>query len=309
MSELSLVTGGAGFIGSHIVAALLARGDRVRVLDDFSSGREENLRDMQGDLEVVRGDVRHWPTVVAAMRGVRRVFHQAAFVSVPLSLEDPFTCFEINLRGTLNVLEAARRAGVRNVVLASSAAVYGEADAIPLHEDLPAAPLSPYASSKRADEVYAAEYNARGLRVVALRYFNVYGPRQRPDSPYAAVVPLFADRFRRGLPPVIFGDGGQTRDLIYVGDVARANLLAADWDGQGPFVFNVCTGRQTSLLDLVAAMRRVSGRDLQPTFAPPRPGDIYRSVGRPDRARQSLGFVARTSLDEGLRAVWQWVNA
>ncbi len=309
MSELSLVTGGAGFIGSHIVAALLARGERVRVLDDFSTGRADNLPRQDDRLEVIRGDVRDWETVRRAVQGVDRIFHQAAFVSVPLSLEDPFTCFEINLRGTVNVLEAALRAGVRNVVLASSAAVYGETETMPLHEDLPEAPLSPYAASKRADEVYAAQYNALGLRVAALRYFNVYGPRQRPDSPYAAVVPIFADRFRRGLPPVIYGDGGQTRDLVFVGDVARANLLAAAWDGQGPFVFNVCTGRQTSLLDLVAAFQRISGRALEPQFAPPRPGDIYHSVGRPDRARERLGFRAQTPLEEGLRAVWEWVQA
>lgn len=306
---LSLVTGGAGFIGSHIVEALLARGDTVRVLDDFSSGKEENLPANAANLEVMRGDIRDWETVRRAMQGVTRVFHQAAFVSVPLSLEDPFTCFEINVRGTLHVLEAALQAGVRNVVLASSAAVYGDNPQTPLREEFPEAPLSPYAASKRANEVYAAQYNALGLRVVALRYFNVYGPRQRPDSPYAAVVPIFADRFRRGEAPTVFGDGGQTRDLIFVGDVARANLLAAEWDGSGPFVFNVCTGQQTSLLDLLAIFRRLSGRDLAPDFAPPRPGDIYHSVGLPDRARQVLGFEAQTALTDGLQAVWEWMTA
>lgn len=306
--SVALVTGGAGFIGSHIVEALLARGERVRVLDDFSSGREENLP-RRGALEVLRGDIRDWDTVQQAVRGVDKIFHEAAFVSVPLSLEDPFTCFEINVRGTVNLLEAALRAGVSNVVLASSAAVYGETDAMPLHEDLPAAPLSPYAASKKADEVYAAQYNALGLRVVALRYFNVFGPRQRPDSPYAAVVPIFADRFMRGETVTIYGDGGQTRDLIYVGDVARANLLAAEWNGQGPFVFNVCTGQETSLLDLVSTFQTLTGKTLPPQFAPPRPGDIYRSLGRPDRARQWLGFQAETSLESGLRAVLDWMQA
>ncbi len=307
MTAISLVTGGAGFIGSHIVEALLARGERVRVLDDFSSGREENLPD-DARLEVVRGDVRDWETVQRAVDGVGRIFHQAAFVSVPLSLERPLDCFAINVRGTVNVLEAAYRAGVRHVVMASSAAVYGENTAMPLHEDLPSAPLSPYAASKRAIETYAVQYNALGMRVVALRYFNVYGPRQRPDSPYAAVVPIFADRYRRGLPPVIYGDGGQTRDLVFVADVVRANLLAAEWTGDGPCVFNICTGRQTSLLALTAAFAHVSGRELAPRFAPPRPGDIYHSVGSPERARQILGFVAQTPIEAGIQAVWEWIN-
>ena len=229
-----LVTGGAGFIGSHIVRALLVQGAAVRVLDNFSSGKRENLEELinseSGDhLEVVEGDVRDVSSVADSVRGVEVIFHEAAFVSVPESMERPQDCFDVNITGTSILFESARKAGVRRAVIASSAAVYGDSDALPLKEETCLRPLSPYAVSKRVDEMFAQLYTSSfGLEVVALRYFNVYGPRQRPNSMYAAAVPIFIRRLRDGKPITIFGDGGQTRDLIFVGDVVRANLMASE---------------------------------------------------------------------------------
>lgn len=310
MSPQALVTGGAGFIGSHLVRGLLARGYRVRVLDDFSTGRAENLRGLHGPLEIREGDLRDPQVVAEALRGVEVVFHQAAFVSVPASMEDPLTCHAVNTDGTAQLLELARQAGVAKVVLASSAAVYGDAEAFPLREDLPYRPLSPYAASKAANEVYARLYTlAFGLPVVALRYFNVYGPRQRPDSPYAAAIPIFIRRMLDGQPPTVFGDGTQRRDFVFVGDVVRANLLAAESSAADGQVLNICTGVEVSLLDLLAVLRDLIPHAPEPVFAPPRPGDIQRSVGDPTRAERLLGFRAQTPLPEGLAQVVAWMKA
>ncbi len=229
-----LVTGGAGFIGSHLTRALLDGNNFVRVLDNFSSGKRENLEGVRlheaaGRLEVVEGDLRDLARVAGAVQGIDIVFHEAAFVSVAESLEQPTKCFDININGTSILMEAARKAGVRRVVLASSAAVYGNNEAVPLVEDMPLQPLSPYAVSKGANEMFGAFYTASfGLEVSSLRYFNVYGPRQRPDSAYAAAVPIFIHSLAAGKAATIFGDGMQTRDLIYVGDVVAANLRAAE---------------------------------------------------------------------------------
>jgi UDP-glucose 4-epimerase len=302
-----LVTGGAGFIGSHIVRALLQQGDFVRVLDNFSSGKRENLADL--DAEIMEGDIRDPQTAAQAVQGMEVIFHEAAFVSVPQSMEDPLTCFDINQRGTEVLLEAARKAGVRRVVFASSAAVYGDLDTMPLHEDLPLRPLSPYAVSKRVNELYAEMYTRSfGLEVVGLRYFNVYGPRQRPDSMYAAAVPIFARRLIDAKPVTIYGDGGQTRDLVYVGDVVRANLVAAEHPAAPGQVFNVCTGEETRVLDLVNTLRGFFPLAAVPQFAAPRSGDIYRSLGNPVKARQMLGFTPQTSLSQGLQAVVEWMK-
>jgi len=306
----ALVTGGAGFIGSHIVQALLAEGWQVRVLDDFSSGKRENLAGLAGArLEVQEGDLRDPLALRAALRGVSVVFHEAAFVSVPASMEDPLTCHAVNDAGTARLLEAARQAGVARVVLASSAAVYGDSTAFPLSEDLPPRPLSPYAATKAANELYARLYTvAFGLPVVALRYFNVYGPRQRPDSPYAAAIPIFARRMLAGQPPTVFGDGGQRRDFVFVGDVAQANLRAAESEAAAGEAINICTGREVSLLELIAALRELIPAAPEPVFAPPRPGDIYRSVGNPAKAARLLGFRPQTPLQEGLAAVVEWMQ-
>lgn len=310
-----LVTGGAGFIGSHIVSALLEQGASVRVLDNFSTGRQENLDGLtrqfgRDQLEVLEGDVRNASDVGEAVGGVEVIFHSAAFVSVPGSMDAPQECFDVNITGTSLLLDAARRAGVRRVVVASSAAVYGESDALPLVEETPLQPKSPYALSKRVDEMYAELFtSAFGFEVVALRYFNVYGPRQRPDSMYAAAVPIFARRLLDGKPVTIFGDGGQTRDLINVRDVVRANLIASEHPRAAGQVFNVCTGLETRLLDLVEVLYALFPNAPAPEFAAPRAGDIYRSVGSPRKARETLGFDAHVSLEDGLKEVVEWMRA
>ncbi|RME07027.1 MAG: SDR family oxidoreductase [Anaerolineae bacterium] len=306
---VSLVTGGAGFIGSHIVEALLRRGDRVRVLDNFSTGRRENLAAVAGDVEILEGDLRDREAVRRAVQGAELIFHQAAFVSVPLSVADPETCFAVNVRGTFNLLEAARQAGARRVVLASSAAVYGEAEVFPLTEDLPTASLSPYAASKRTNEIYADLYTRlTPMGVTALRYFNVFGPRQSPESDYAAAIPIFIRRMLRGEAPVIYGDGHQSRDFIFVGDVARANLMAADAPAAAGGIFNICSGEEISILDLVATLGRVLPDAPPPRFDAPRPGDIYRSIGSGQRAAEVFGFRPQVSLEEGLRQTVEWMR-
>ncbi|HSL29404.1 MAG TPA: SDR family NAD(P)-dependent oxidoreductase [Anaerolineales bacterium] len=309
-----LVTGGAGFIGSHIVQTLLEQGEAVRVLDNFSTGKRENIEELKAKfngqrLEVLEGDVRDARQVAEAVGGVEIIFHEAAFVSVPQSMDEPQNCFDVNLMGTSLLFDAARRAGVRRAVVASSAAVYGESEALPLVEETPLQPLSPYALSKRVKEMYAELFTGSfGFEVVALRYFNVYGPRQRPDSMYAAAVPIFARRLLDGKPVTIFGDGGQTRDLINVRDVVRANLIASEHPAAAGKVFNICTGVETRLLDLLDVMYELLPNSPTHEFAPPRPGDIYRSVGSPQKAADVMGFRAEVSLADGLKEVVDWMR-
>ena len=309
-----LVTGGAGFIGSHIVRALLEQGQAVRVLDNFSSGKRENLEGLNLSkngrrFEVLEGDVRDASVVAQAVRGVDVVFHEAAFVSVPESMEKPQDCFDVNVTGASTLFEAAHKAGVRRIVIASSAAVYGDSDALPLKEDTPLRPLSPYAVSKRVDEMYAALYTQSfGLEVAALRYFNVYGPRQRPDSMYAAAVPIFIRGLRAGKAVTVFGDGGQTRDLIFVGDVVRANLIASEHPSAAGKIFNICTGESTRILDLLDVLYKLFPDSPSPVFAPPRPGDIYKSLRSPAYAGETIGFQAQTSLADGLKETVHWMR-
>ncbi len=304
-----LVTGGAGFIGSHIVRTLLDQGASVRVLDNFSTGKRENLDGLTGNLEVLEGDLRDASRVTEAVRGVEVVFHEAAFVSVPQSMQEPSACFDVNVTGTVALFEAARRTGVRRVVLASSAAVYGDSDALPLVEETPLRPFSPYAASKRVDEIYAHLYTASfDLEVAALRYFNVYGPRQRPDSMYAAAVPIFIRRLLDGQPVTIFGDGGQTRDLINVRDVVRANLIAAEHPAAPGQIFNICTGQETRITDLVEILQNLFPSAPAPVFDAPRPGDIYRSIGSPQKAADLIGFRAEVSLADGLKEAVKWMQ-
>lgn len=309
-----LVTGGAGFIGSHIVETLLAQGASVRVLDNFSTGKRENLEPLvqQFDgnrLEILEGDLRDASHVEEAVRDIEIIFHEAAFVSVPQSMEEPQTCFDVNIKGTSLLFDTARRAGVRRAVVASSAAVYGDSDALPLVEETPLRPMSPYAVSKRVKEMYAELFTSSfGLEVVALRYFNVYGPRQRPDSMYAAAVPIFARRLLDGKPVTVFGDGGQTRDLINVRDVVRANLIASEHPKTAGKILNICTGVETRLLDLLDVMYELLPNSPSHQFAPPRAGDIYRSVGSPQKASQVMGFRAQVSLIDGLKEVIDWMR-
>ena len=295
-----LITGGAGFIGSHIARALLEKGEEVRVLDNFSSGKRENLQGL--DVELVEGDLRDSSKVTEAVKGVDIIFHEAAFVSVPESMEKPQECFDINVTGTSMLFEAARKAGVKRVVIASSAAVYGDSTAMPLVENTPLKQLSPYATSKRIDEMYAELFtNQFGLEVAALRYFNVYGPRQRPDSMYAAAVPIFIRRMLDNKPITVYGDGGQSRDLVNVRDVVQANLLASQHPAAPGQIFNVCTGIETRLLDLLDILYEVFPNAPKHVHAEPRAGDIYRSIGTPKKAVDTLGFKPQISLADGVK--------
>ena len=296
-----LVTGGAGFIGSHLVEALVARGHPVRVLDNFSTGRWENLAAVRDRIEVVEGDIRDPRAVRQAMDGVEVVAHLAAIVSVERSLQDPQETTEVNTGGTLHLLEAARRAGVQRFLFASSAAIYGDHSQLPLQEELPPHPLSPYAASKVAGEALCQSYRAAyGLSTVVLRFFNIYGPRQDPQSPYSGVISIFVGRMRQGLPPVIYGDGQQTRDFVYVEDVVAALIRAGEQDGADGAVLNVARGEETSVLQLVALLNQALGTRLEPMFAPARAGEVRRSAGDPHRAQAVLGWQPTVGLTEGL---------
>ncbi|RMF39577.1 MAG: SDR family oxidoreductase [Planctomycetota bacterium] len=298
-----LVTGGAGFIGSHIVTALVHRGDRVTVLDNLSTGFEHNLSHVRDDIELVVGDVADAATVARAMQGVELVFHQAALASVPLSIEKPLETHQACVTGTLNVLHQAARAGVRRVVYAASSSAYGDRPfAAKRESDLPQV-LSPYAAAKLAGELYCqAFYHSFGLETVGLRYFNVFGPRQDPASPYSAVIPLFVTAILAGQPPTIFGDGRQSRDFIFVDNVVRGNMLAAEVPEAAGEVFNMGQGRQTSLLELLSMLQELLGREVQPRFAPPRPGDVRESMADISHARRVLGFEPQVDLADGLAA-------
>ena len=287
----------------------MEKGNQVRILDNFSSGKRENLKGL--DVELIEGDLRDTSKVAEAVKGMDIVFHEAAFVSVPESMEKPLECLDVNVTGTSIVFEAARKAGVKRVVVASSAAVYGDSEAYPLSEETPLRQLSPYATSKRIDEKYAELFtNQFGLEVAALRYFNVYGPRQRPDSMYAAAVPIFIRRMLDNKPITIYGDGGQTRDLVNVRDVVQANLLASEHPAAPGKVFNVCTGVETCLLDLLDILYEIFPNAPKHVHAEPRAGDIYRSIGTPKKIVETLGFKPNVTLAEGLKeAVEEMRNA
>jgi UDP-glucose 4-epimerase len=303
-----LITGGAGFIGSHIAGALVGQGADVRILDNFSSGKRENLKGL--DVEIFEGDLRDASFVAEAVRGIEIIFHEAAFVSVPESMEKPQECFDVNITGTSNLFEAARKAAVKRVVIASSAAVYGDSEIMPLVEDTPLRQLSPYAVSKRVDEMYAELYTRSfGLEVAALRYFNVYGPRQRPDSMYAAAVPIFIRRMLDNKPITVFGDGGQTRDLINVHDVVQANLIASQHPAAPGQIFNVCTGIETRLLDLLDILYEIFPNAPKHVHAEPRAGDIYRSIGTPKKAMDILGFKPLVTLASGVKEAVEEMRA
>lgn len=297
----ALVTGGAGFIGSHLVRALLERGDRVVILDNFASGRRSNLDELTGEIELVEGDLRSYERVHAAMKGVELVFHEGALPSVPRSVQDPLTTNEVNVSGTLNVLLAARDEGVGRVVFASSSSVYGDADGFPRDETQRPQPLSPYGVAKLAAESYCrAFWQVYGLETVSLRYFNVFGPRQDPASQYAAVVPRFIARLLEGKPPVIYGDGTQSRDFTYVGNVVAGNLLAASAPDVAGEVLNVATGGSLTVKELSAAIQETLGVDIEPVYEPARVGEIEHSAADISRAAQLLGYAPLQSVEEGL---------
>jgi nucleoside-diphosphate-sugar epimerase len=300
-APLALVTGGAGFIGSHLVDALLDAGHRVRVLDDLSSGRRENLPDA-GAVEFRAGDIRDLAAVGSACAGAAVVFHLAALGSVPRSMKDPATSLAVNVAGTANVLTGARDAGVRRVVFASSSSVYGDSEALPKREGEEGRPLSPYALSKAMNEELADVFaRCFGLETIGLRYFNVFGPRQQPDGPYAAVIPRFFKACLTGSGPVIYGDGLQSRDFTFVADAVRANLLAAAAPASSAAaVYNVAGGRAVTVNDLAAAVDSLVGGGAPPRYEPPRAGDIPHSRADLTRARAGLGFEPATSFVDGL---------
>jgi nucleoside-diphosphate-sugar epimerase len=300
----ALVIGGAGFIGSHIVERLTREGHKVRAFDNLSTGKRENLAPVAADVELVVADVRHTERLRQEMRGCDVVFHQAAIVSVPYSVEHPDETLDVNLRGTLNVLEAAKGAGVKRVVMASSAAVYGEDPELPKRETMLPSPISPYGLEKLASEHYLSIWTKLfGVETVALRYFNVFGPRQDPSSAYSGVISIFVDRILRGAPISIYGDGEQFRDFVYVANVVEANILAATRPGASGRVYNVGCGKRTSLNELAAMLGRICGREVKPSHAEPRAGDIRESLADISRARTELGYEPRIGVEEGLRAL------
>ncbi|HET6373419.1 MAG TPA: SDR family oxidoreductase [Candidatus Polarisedimenticolia bacterium] len=310
---LDLVTGGGGFIGSHITERLLSEGRDVRVIDDFSSGRPENLEFVRtserwGRLEVVPGDITDTAFVKSACEGVEHLFHEAAIPSVPRSVADPAASSRVNVEGTLNLLIAARDAGVKRFIYASSSSVYGESPTLPKVETMPPDPLSPYAISKLAAEQYArAFYRLYGLPTIGLRYFNIFGPRQDPASEYAAVVPRFITSAARGQAATIFGDGEQTRDFTYVSNAVGANLNACRC-GPEAFggTFNIACGQRTSLLTLAARINAILGGGPAPVHAERRPGDVMHSVADITEAGLKLGYKPSVGLDEGLTHTVAW---
>src|SRR6266513_3835761 len=304
-----LVTGGAGFIGSHVATRLAALGCRVRVVDDLSTGDESNLTELAGRIEFLRGDLCDPEVCRQAVEGVAVVFHLAAIPSVPRSLEAPWRSHDANVNATMRLIEACRKAGVRRVVYSSSSSVYGDCVVLPKVETAEPLPRSPYATSKLAGEQYVLAYARAGLiEGVALRYFNVFGPRQSPHSAYAAVIPAFLSAAAEGRRPVVFGDGQQTRDFTYVDNVVDANILAATAPGAtaSGWVVNVGAGAKTTLLRLIAMIGSVTGRELRYVCQPTRPGDVRDSLASLERAERLLGYRPQVSLEAGLRRTWTW---
>ncbi len=303
----ALVTGGAGFIGSHLVDALVSSGCRVTVLDNLSSGHRANLDAVSGGIRFVRADIRDPGAVAAAAAGCEVIFHLAAVVSVPKTTEDPLGSAAVNETGSLLLLEAARAAHVRRVVFASSSAVYGDEPTLPKREEMAPKPLSPYAVQKLAVEHYLRVYNDLfGLESVSLRFFNVFGPRQDPSSPYSGVISLFMARALDGHPPLIHGDGRQSRDFVFVGDVVRALIAAATSPAAPGRVFNVGTGRAVPILRLWEVIAALSGAQTSPRHGPPRPGDVPHSVAAIDAAQGVLGYSPRVGFEAGLDQTLAW---
>ncbi|MCW9012625.1 MAG: NAD-dependent epimerase/dehydratase family protein [Gammaproteobacteria bacterium] len=304
--EKVLITGGAGFIGSHTADLLMQQGIAVRVLDNLSSGHRNNLPSQHPLLEFIEGDICDPERVNEAMQDVTRVLHLAAQVSVVASLENPIFSAQQNIMGYLNILDSAQKTGVKRMVYASSAAIYGEPPSLPLDEDVPVKQLSPYALEKQINEEYADLYHRlHQLSSLGMRFFNVYGPRQDPKSPYAGVIALFVDRIKNKQAITVNGDGQHTRDFIYVGDVARANVAALHSDYQG--ACNIATGKKTSLLDLIETLSELTGNPAEVDFGPPRDGDIVHSLANPSRMNRELKLVADTSLKNGLADLLQSV--
>lgn len=306
-----LVTGGAGFIGSNIVKELLQRKQQVRVLDNFATGKRENLFEFKNnpDFELIEGDLRSFHVVRTALKGMDYVLHQEALPSVPRSVHDPLTTNDVNILGTLNILEAAKEFGVKRVVYASSSSIYGDNDSLPKTEDMPVNPLSPYALSKYTGERYCQIFTRiYGLETVCLRYFNVFGPNQDPTSQYSAVIPKFIRLMSEGKRPVIFGDGTQSRDFTYVSNVVAANLLACTAPGIGGELFNIACGQSYTLLQMVEALNRILETKIEPVFEEERPGDVRHSLADISRAVNKLGFQVNARFEVGLNELVRGID-
>jgi UDP-glucose 4-epimerase len=310
-SVLYLITGGAGFIGSNLAEALVRDGQRVRVFDDFSSGSLANLAAVRDRVEIVEGDLRDYAAVRRAMQGVTYVAHQGALRSVERSVDDPLSSDEVNTHGTLHVLMAARDTpGVRRVAYASSSSVYGENPTLPKVEDQTPAPVSPYAVSKLAAEQYCRVFSKLyGVEAVSLRYFTVFGPKQSPQSKYAAVIPLFMAAALQGTPLEIHGDGEQSRDFTYIDNVVQANRLALTTPGVGGEVFNVACNERHSLLDIVTSLERLLGRPLTRQHVAPRRGDVRHTQASIERIQRQLNFRPSVGFEDGMRRTWEWFKA
>jgi nucleoside-diphosphate-sugar epimerase len=305
-----LVSGGAGFIGSNIVRRLVENGEKVRVLDDFSTGKRENLNNLEelGKLELVEGSLTDLGAVREAVTGVQFIFHQAAIPSVPRSIAEPLISNAANITGTLNLLEAAREAGVKRVIYAASSSAYGDTTVLPKVESMAADPMSPYAVGKYTGELYARIYSTlHGIETVSLRYFNIFGPRQDPASEYAAVIPKFIQAMLRGEAPTIYGDGKQTRDFTYIDNAVEANLLACKSDqvGRGEVV-NIACGERYSLNQLVGALNDILGTSISPVYSDPKPGDVKHSLADISRAKELLGYEVKVGFREGLEHTVEW---
>ena len=302
-----LVTGGAGFIGSNIVRTLLEKGEPVRLLDDFSTGKRENVGDLSG-AEIIEGSLLDQKCIREAVDGIDYVLHQGAIPSVPRSVADPLGSNEANVTGTLKLLLAAKNAGVKRFVFAASSSAYGDTEVLPKVETMTADPLSPYAVNKYSGELYTKVFNQiYGLSTVSLRYFNIFGPYQDPASEYAAVIPKFIIRMLRGEAPVIYGDGEQSRDFTYIDNAVTANLLAckADKAGRGE-VINVACGKRYSLNELVRALNNILGTNIKPRYTDPRPGDVKHSLADISMAKETLGYEVKVDFEEGLRQTVEW---
>ncbi|MCU0453817.1 MAG: SDR family oxidoreductase [Bacteroidetes bacterium] len=302
-----LITGGAGFIGSNIVERLVQSGETVRVFDNFATGKRENLDPYLSSIELIEGDLRSFHAVREAVDGMEVVIHLGALPSVPRSIKDPLTTNEVNVVGTLNVLDAGREAGVKRVVFASSSSVYGENHELPKHEGMVPEPVSPYAVSKLAGEKYCSVFSrVYGLSTVSLRYFNVFGPRQDPTSQYSAVIPKFITAIHRGESPTVYGDGKQSRDFTHVANVVDANLKAATADCPSGSVMNIACQERTSLLELIDRINAALGRSVSPIFAPQRMGEVRDSLASIEAAQRLIDYVPTVRFDEGLRRTIEW---
>ncbi|MER3428218.1 MAG: LPS biosynthesis protein WbpP [Pyrinomonas sp.] len=308
LSGIALVTGGAGFVGSHIAAALIERGLRVRIIDDLSTGHRENLEEIGGDFDFIHASLLDEAALDRALEGVEIVFHQAAIPSVPRSVEKPHETHRACVEATFSLLEAARRRKVRRLIYAASSSAYGDQPTLPKSEEMRPDPLSPYAAAKLVGEYYCQVWTRTyGLETVALRYFNVFGPRQDPSSPYSGVISRFIAALMKGERPLIFGDGEQSRDFTYVENVVQANLKAAESPSAVGYVINVGNGCRVTLNQLLEALKKLTGRtDLEPEYHQPRPGDVRHSLADITRARQLLGYEPTVGLEEGLRRTIEW---